>query len=316
MATNEEVLSIPLVVFGVTYYSLVFVLSTLGNAFVLSVCYRAIKRRRSSLKWFIANLAIADLTFALLSTFDLISYVWTWVGGQISCKLQSFSIEACYTVSMMTLVLISFERLRAVVEPFSVILNTPQGVHRKLFSSWVLGIVAASPLLYAYQSQTDISGKVVCANNTFGDLGRQIYYGIHAVSFFFVPLIYMIYAQSSIFLTLRSNVFPTQNVFTTAHSKRHLKAVKPLVALTVAFAICWSPFTIIRALMYFHLMEGGYVWRASQLLILSNTVLDPILYGIYGEKLKPFINRLFPYAKSTTSVRVAKVTPQTNDKVC
>ncbi|XP_078356976.1 C-X-C chemokine receptor type 2-like [Oculina patagonica] len=314
MTTNEEVLAIPLVVFGVTYYSLVFILSTSGNAFVLSVCYRTIKRRPCSLKWFIANLAIADLTFALLSTFDLISYVWTWVGGQISCKLQSYAIEACYTVSMTTLVLISFERLRGVVEPLSVRLNTREGIYRKLISSWVLSIVAASPLLYAYQAQTDNSGAVVCANNTFGDLGRQIYYGIHAVCFFLVPLIYMIYAQSTIFLTLRSNVFPTQNVITTAHSKRHLKAVKPLVALTVAFAVCWSPFTIVRTLMYFHLIDGGYAWRASQLLILSNTVLDPLLYGIYGEKLKPFLKRLFPYAKSQSSVRVARVTPQTNDE--
>ena len=226
MATNEEVLAIPLVVFGVTYYSLVLLLSTLGNVFVLSVCYRTIKRRPCSLKWFIANLAIADLTFALLSTFDLISYIWTWVGGQLSCKLQSFSIEACYTVSMTTLVLISFERLKAVVDPFTVRLSTQKRIYRKLISSWVLSVVAASPLLYAYQSRTDNSGTVLCANNAFGDLGRQVYYGIHAVCFFFVPLIYMIYAQSTIFLTLRSNIFPTQNVFTTTHSKRHLKAVK------------------------------------------------------------------------------------------
>lgn len=314
MATNEGVLTTPLVVFGVTYYTLMFILSTLGNTFVLSVCYRTIKRRPSSLKWFIANLAIADLTFVLLSIFDLINYVWTWVGGQISCKLQSFSIEACYTVSMTTLVLISFERLKAVVEPFSVRLSTREVVYQKLITSWVLSLVVASPLLYAYQSQADNSGAVVCSNNTFGDLGRQIYYGIHAVCFFLVPLIYMIYAQSAIFLTLRSNIFPTQNVFTTAHSKRHLKAAKPLVALTIAFAICWSPFTIVRTLMYFHLTDEGYVWRASQLLILSNTVLDPILYGIYGGKLKPFLKRLLPCEKFSTSGRAARVLRQENDE--
>lgn len=313
MAANDGVLSIPLVVFGVTYYSLMFILSTLGNSFVLFICYKTIKRRPSSLKWFIANLAVADLTFALLSTFDLISYVWTWVGGQLSCKLQSFSIETCYTVSMTTLVLISFERLKAVVEPFSVRLSTRETVYKKLISSWVLSVVAASPLLYAYQSHADNSGAVICTNNTLGDLGRQIYYGIHAVCFFVVPLIYMIYAQSAIFLTLRSNVFLTQNTFSTSHTKRHLKAAKPLVALTIAFAICWSPFTIVRALIYFHLTDEGYVWRASQLLILSNTVLDPILYGIYGGKLKPFLKRLLP-ERPQTKTRVARVTPQKNDE--
>ena len=313
MATNDGVLSIPFVVFGVTYYSLMFILSAMGNSFVLFICYKTIKRRPSSLKWFIANLAIADLTFALLSTFDLINYVWTWVGGEVSCKLQSFTIETCYTVSMTTLVLISFERLKAVVEPFSVRLSSREVVYKKLISSWVLSVVAASPLLYAYRSHTDNRGAVICTNNTLGDLGRQIYYGIHAVCFFLVPLTYMIYAQSAIFLTLRSNIFLTHNAFSTAHTKRHLKAAKPLVALTIAFAICWSPFTIVRALIYFHLVDEGYVWRASQLLILSNTVLDPILYGIYGGKLKPFLKRLLP-ERLQTKTRVARVTPQRNDE--
>ena len=314
MATNDGVLSIPLVVFGVTYYSLMFILSTLGNSFVLFVCYQTIKRRPSSLKWFIANLAIADLTFALLSTFDLISYVWTWVGGQVSCKLQSFSIETCYTVSMTTLVLISFERLKAVVEPFSVRLSTREAMYKKLILSWVMSVVVASPLLYAYQSHTSDSGAVICTNNTLGDLGRQIYYGIHAVCFFIVPLTYMIYAQSAIFRTLRSNVFLTQNVFSTAHTKRHRKAAKPLVALTIAFAICWSPFTIVRALIYFHLTDEGYAWKWSQLLILSNTVLDPIQYGIYGGKLKPFLKRRFLPERLQTTTRVVRVSPQKNDE--
>ena len=85
-----------LVPFGVTFYSIIFLLSVLGNFIVLSVCYRSIKRKVGSLKWFIANLAVADLTFVFLSILDLVSYLSrTWVGGQISCKLQSFFIEAC-----------------------------------------------------------------------------------------------------------------------------------------------------------------------------------------------------------------------------
>ena len=281
---------------GITLYSLVFLLSTLGNSFVLYVCYMTIKRRAYSLKWFIANLAIADLTFALLSTLDIISYFWGWVGGQVTCKLQSFFIEACYTVSVTTLTLISFERHKAVVKPFSAIISPPEGVYRKLVASWIVSLVVASPLLYAYQIQVDNTGEVLCTNISIGDLGRQVYYSIHAVCFFLVPLIYMIYAQSTIFRTLRSNVFPMQNAFTTASSKRHLKAAKPLVALTVAFTTCWSPFIFVRALIYFHLTVSFYIWKASQILILLNTALDPMLYGMYGETLKPFFKRFFQRA--------------------
>lgn len=294
-----------LVPFGVTFYSIVFLLSVLGNFTVLSVCYRSIKRKVGSLKWFIANLAVADLTFVFLSILDLVSYLSrTWVGGQISCKLQSFFIEACYTVSITTLSTISFERLKAVVEPLHTITITPARIYGKLIATWSMSVVIASPLLYAYQTQTDANGKVSCTNNKFGDLGRQVYYGIHTIFFFFVPLVYMIYVQRKIFISLRSStkVFSKQNSFTTVRSKRHLKAAKPLLVLTMAFAACWSPFICVRGLIYIHLADEGYIWRASQLLIFLNTMLDPILYGIYGERenFKAILKRFIPCAKCQT----------------
>lgn len=305
MATSDGYPTVVVVLF-VLFYFLVFVFSVAGNSFVLDVCYRAVKRKpsESSLKWFIATLALADLTFTILSIFDLISFLLTWVGGQVTCKLQSYLIEACYSASIMTLVAISFERLKAVVEPFSARISAQEVVYRKLVALWVVSLVAASPLLYAYQAQEDSQGVVVCTNIRFKDLGRQIYYSIHAVFFFVLPLIYIIYAQSSIFLTLRKSVFPTQNAFATTCTKRHRKAAKPLVALTIAFVTCWSPFIIIRTLMYFHLTDGGFIWRASQLLIFLNTALDPILYGIYGENLRLLLKRFFTCARSENSATV------------
>ena len=286
MATNHGI-SLPLVIFGSCFYFFAYAFSITENCVVLSVCYK--RSGSSSLRWFIANLAIADLTFALLSILDIISFLWTWVGGQVTCKIQCFWIEACYTTSIMTLVLISFQRIKAVLHPFNARLSDAEGAKRKVVALWLGSLVVCSPLLYAYQVVTlDLSGQIICTNRPFGDLGRQIYYSIHAVCFFIVPLVYMIYAQTAIFLALiRSSrrVFPTQNAFATSHTNRHRKVAKTLAALTLAFIICWSPFMIVRTLMYFHLLSEGHVWRASQLLVMLNTALDPILYGIYGENL-------------------------------
>ena len=287
MAKNDGI-SLPLVIFGSCFYFFAYAFAITGNCFVLSVCYKR-SSGSSSLRWFIANLAIADLTFALLSILDIISFLWTWVGGQVTCKIQCFWIEACYTTSIMTLVLISFQRIKAVLHPFNAQLSDAEGAKRKVVALWLGSLVVCSPLLYAYQVVTlDLSGQIICTNRPFGDLGRQIYYSIHAVCFFIVPLVYMIYAQTAIFLALiRSSrrVFPTQNAFATSYTNRHRKVAKTLAALTLAFIICWSPFMIVRTLMYFHLLSEGHVWRASQLLVMLNTVLDPILYGIYGENL-------------------------------
>ena len=276
MATSDGFPTAIVVAFSCVYF-LIILISIAGNSFVLYLCFK-LKRPRCSLKWFIANLAIADLAYTTLSIMDIISFLWAWIGGQISCKLQSFVIVACYTTSIMTLVVISFERLKAVVKPFNARFIAPVGALRKLIALWAGSLIIASPLLYAYQTQMDTTGTLYCTNATFGSLGRQIYYSIHAVCFFLFPLIYMIYAQKRIFLSLRSGTFPTRNAFAVC-TNRHHKVAKILAALTVAFAICWSPFMVVRTLMYFHLADDGYVWRASQLLILLNTALDPILYG-------------------------------------
>ena len=294
MATSDG-FSIALVVTFTCVYFLIFLSSIVGNSFVLWLCYKLKRQRESSLTCCIANLAIADVAFTVLSMFDLVTFLWTWVGGEISCKLQSFSIEACYSTSILTLVLISFERLKAVVDPLSVRLITRENMLRKLIAVWSVSAVVASPLLYAYQTQTDDTRTVSCTNIMFGDIARQIYYTIHAFCFFLVPLVYMIVVQKRVFLSLRSSVASNtiNTISASMRYERHYKVAKVLAALTIAFAICWSPFMVTRTMLYFHLTSGGYVWRASQLSILLNTALDPILYGVYGEAMRQYARSLF-----------------------
>ena len=294
MATNDG-FSIAVVATFTCVYFLIFLSSIVGNSFVLWLCYKLKRQRESSLTCCIANLAIADVTFTVLTIFVLILFLWTWVGGEIFCKLVSFVIEACYSTSILTLVLISFERLKAVVDPLSVRLITKENMLRKLIAVWSVSAVVASPLLYAYQTQTDDTGTVSCTNIMFGDMARQIYYTIHAFCFFFVPLVYMIVVQKRVFLSLRSSVASNtiNTISASMRYKRHYKVAKVLAALTIAFVICWSPFMVTRTMLYFHLTNGGYVWRASQLLILLNTVLDPILYGVYGEAMRQYARSLF-----------------------
>ena len=67
----------------------------------------------------------------------------------------------------LTLVLISFERLKAVVDPLGVRLITRENMLRKLIAVWSVGAVVASPLLYAYQTQTDDTGTISCTHFVF-----------------------------------------------------------------------------------------------------------------------------------------------------
>ena len=113
MAANDG-FPLWMVFFLVIFYSTVFIMSTIGNAWVIVTCYKNLKQRHFTLMWLVANLAAADLLFTLLTILNVISFFWRWVGGDSSCKLQGFFVEATYTTSITTLGVITFQRLKAV----------------------------------------------------------------------------------------------------------------------------------------------------------------------------------------------------------
>ena len=291
MSTSDDfstAILVPLIIFYIT----VFILSTVGNTWVLVTCYKTLKRRYHPFMWLLINLASADLLFTLLSLFNGIGFLWRWVGGNCTCKLQGFLLEASYTTSIITLVAISYQRLKALTDPFNVRMNSWRNKQPiKLILIWGFSLLVCSPLAYIYRVKTNENGEVVCVTTTWGNTIPQIYYSLHTTIFFVVPMLYIILTQSHIYRTLRvAPMRPTS--FISRLNQRHRNAAKTLAALTTAFVICWSPFMVTRTLFYFQLASPGLGWRVSQLLIFLNAGLDPLLYGYYGTNMKSSLRRV------------------------
>lgn len=236
-----------------------------------------------SIHMFGGKFSVCGSFFTLLTLLNAISYLWRWVGGDITCKVQGFLIEATYTTSITTLAVISYQRLNAITDPFNS--RTKAWSSRdyyKPFIIWGLCLVVCLPLLHMYRVETYENGEVHCSNATWGTTGRQIYYSLHAVFFFAIPLLYMIFTQFQIRHALRSRVkvLPMRNSYIMKHNQQHKKVARTLAALTITFVLCWSPFMITRTLIYFHKASSNFIWTACQLLICLNAALDPILYGV------------------------------------
>ena len=285
-----------IIVFLCIFYSTVFIFAIVGNTWVIGNCYKTIRKKKyHTFTWLVANLACADLVFIFLTIFNIIGFFWKWVGGDNTCKLQGFLIEATYTTSISTLVVISYQRLRAVADPLDFNARNKdmsQKIYATLALIWILCFAVCSPLIFIYRVEIRDKGNIVCVNTSWGNKGRQIYYSLHGAFFFVLPLLYMIVTQTRIYRALRDRAMPRQSSSSEASNRKHKKVAKTLAALTIAFVICWSPFMITRTLIYFHLASPGLVWRASQLLICLNAALDPLLYGYFGGNLKVVLKRL------------------------
>ena len=287
MERSDSFSTIHVALFGV-FYITVFILSTVGNIWVLVTCYRTLKQKHFPFMWLLANLASADLCFTILTTFNSIAFLCGWFGGNATCKPKGFLIEASYTTTIVTLSTISYERLQVTTNPINarVKLRWPDKQYIKLIIIWSFSLVVCSPLLFIYRVETR-RNSVVCLAKRRTNFFPQIFYSVHTTIFYVAPLLYMIYTQSRIFHSAQDSALT--KVFISRYKQRQRKIAKTLFALTIAFVVCWSPFMVIRTLMYHSLASPGFAWKISQLLIFLNTGLDPLLYGYYGGNLKSFL---------------------------
>ena len=223
MAPSDNFSTLIVVLFS-AFYTTVFILSTFGNIWVLITCYKTLTRRYFPFMWLLANLATADLSFTFLSVFNSIGFFWRWFGGNSTCKLQGFLLEASYTTSIVTLVIVSHQRLKALTDPLNArIRSRPNREFVRLVKIWGLSLAVCSPLVHIYHVKTDKKSDVVCATSNWGSIVPQIYYSLHTAFFFAIPLMYMIFTQRRIFRTLRSRVVPVSNSSIRKSCQRHRK---------------------------------------------------------------------------------------------
>ena len=181
-----------------------FLISELGNGFVIySVTYGK-RRQRTTIDRYILNLAIADILITTLSLFNGIEYVKNeWKLGEATCKIHGQMMEVCYTISTFTLLAITFERLKAVKDPFKMI-HAKKTLRRNLLIIWLVACLLTSPLSYAYAVK-ERNDRYHCSNTNFTKMSRSIYYLLQGVILFFLPVTAMIVCQKRITRGLRQH---------------------------------------------------------------------------------------------------------------
>ena len=286
-------------------YAVIFLVASLGNTLALITCYKTYKITTSILLCYIASLASADLMFTILTVFNVTAFIQhgEWFGGNLVCKIQAFLIESSYSVSILTLVAISYERVKAVSSPI-LARSQPVKEHKLLPTIiWFVGFASCTPLLYAYHVRPDENSKAVCNNDTWGDKGRQSYYTIQAVVLFLFPLSFMTGAHIKIFRHLSSHVKSRSSIIKDSNELKQQKVTKMLAVVTLVFLICYGTFMVIRALRYFYIYNGNEVFKVGQAMIFGQAAANPITYCFYSKQFRLSFKDLLRCRFSTEEIR-------------
>ncbi|XP_073710916.1 C-X-C chemokine receptor type 1-like [Misgurnus anguillicaudatus] len=232
----------------------------------------------------------ADTLLALILPFSAVSVLRDWVLGDFMCKLVCLVKEINFYTSILFLVCISVDRYMVIVRAMK-----SQNAQRRLCSGvacavvWFLGGVLSLPSLYneAYFSK---NGKqTVCAERfevDSADEWRLATRIIRHLLGFLLPLVVMLTCYSmTVMRLLRTRGFQKQ------------KAMKVIVAVVVAFLLCWTPFhvaTMVDTLLRVRAFKFSCYTRtsvdvavfATQNLGLMHCCINPMLYAFVGEKFR------------------------------
>uniref|UniRef100_A0A8C8VM52 Apelin receptor n=1 Tax=Pelusios castaneus TaxID=367368 RepID=A0A8C8VM52_9SAUR len=263
-----------------TIYLLVFLLGTTGNGLVLWTIFRGGQEKRRSADTFIANLAMADLTFVvtlpLWAAYTGLDYHWPF--GSFACKLSSYLIFVNMYASVFCLMGLSVDRYLAIVRPMAnAKLRWRASGLVATIALWALAVILALPAMIL--RQTAVLGeeaKVTCYMDYSGMVANgtqwawEVGLGLSSTMLgFVVPFVVMLTCYFFIARTIAGH-FRKERGEELRKRKRLLSIIITLVA---TFALCWLPY---------HLVKTIYVLMELEVM--------PLSCGFHT-----FLNKLYPY---------------------
>ncbi|KAM3916152.1 chemerin-like receptor 2 [Leptodactylus fuscus] len=271
----------------VVIYSLAFLLGVPGN--VMVIWFTGFKWKKTvSTIWFL-NLAIADFIFVLFLPLH-ITYVasdFHWPFGKLLCKLNSFIAILNMFASVFFLTVICLDRYMTLVWPsISQRLRTMKMSGVVSGFVWLLAMFIASPSLYFRDTEMKRS-TVICFNHfheTDYSIIQKIHTSLTLVKFFIgylFPLLTMVTCYTILSIQMKRRSTQTNNKF-----------FWMVLAIVVAFFLCWTPYHIFSLLeLHIHHSDAYSDWLRigipiSTSLAFVNSCINPILYVLISKAFR------------------------------
>uniref|UniRef100_A0A8C3AS03 Bradykinin receptor B2 n=1 Tax=Cyclopterus lumpus TaxID=8103 RepID=A0A8C3AS03_CYCLU len=283
------------------YIVLIAVLGIVLNVFVMMVFFLH-KKACTMAEIYLSNMAAADLILMAFLPFWAV-YVankFNWTFANPLCTLVTLSIRMNAYCSIYFLVLISIDRYVALVHPLS-----QEGMRRPKYAKlgcllvWCFGLFLSVPtLVYRDVRYFNYSNAHMCYLNYPNATVQRLCDVMQMTFGFIVPILIISFCTVRIIRALNNRLIVGLNT-----KKMEHKATTLVLAVLLAFMICWVPFYLVKALIMLvyadvltdctlisilHICNNIFMYLAF-----FNSVLNPILYVIVGNNFRKKVRELF-----------------------
>ena len=265
------------------------VVSLVGNLLVCLTIYRN-TRLRTTTNLYIVALAVSDLLSATL-VMPISAGVFItgrWMYGQTVCELHAFFVNFVVFVTPTTMGVTAFNRYIRVVHP-----NRYRTIFAPKRSRLILGFVwflvaayVAVPRLTGWYKFDFIPGYTSCHVISLNASRKFAHYCIVVSCFFLLPFAIASACYYQVLkATRRHNLLMGMTLPQTVHRGRHriqeVNVNKSLIAVALAFVLCWIPTAVIA--LSFRFKNSSDVPRdlqiASVFLLYVSSAVNPFIYA-------------------------------------
>ncbi|CAL1689313.1 unnamed protein product [Lasius platythorax] len=297
-------------------YVVIFFTGVIGNISTCVVIARN-KSMHTATNYYLFSLAVSDLLLLVSGLPPEMYYIWShfpYVFGETFCIIQSFAAETSANATVLTITAFTVERYVAICHPF--ISHTMSKLSRAIkfvVVIWLLALCLAVPqaiqfgIIYEYVG----NGSVILDSARCSTRWTLIEHAfeISTILFFVLPMTIIIVLYILIAIKLRHS-----SLLTIDSKKHHVpgglnqdngrgktnaqrNVIRMLVAVVVAFFICWAPFHAQRLLAVYAQStasepEDALIVVYTTLTYVSgvfyylSTTVNPLLYNIMSNKFR------------------------------
>lgn len=251
-------------IWGIVFaYLILFLAAMTGNSFIIQIIRTSKSLRHIPFNHVILNLAVSDTIYALFVVPLAITYLFVrskWFPGGFGvfmCKVSQFCTFASLLSTILTLCTISGERywgiLYAMKQPLSM-----KAVRWLIGVIWLASAALASPQLYGFTTIQVGDGNSYCVPQWSTNMEKNIEISktIHVLTFvicYAAPLSTIAVLYGRMIFYLWSRIPPGEDNATNKKKARTQgqQVVTMLVAVVIAFALCWFPAHVCHYLISF-----------------------------------------------------------------
>ncbi|XP_072945542.1 neuropeptides capa receptor-like [Epargyreus clarus] len=286
----------------------IFLTGVFGNVCVCVVIVRH-PGLHTATNYYLFSLAVSDLLLLLFGLPNDLTVYWhqyPYSLGLVFCKLRALISEAATYVSVMTISAFSLERYLAICHPLY--LYAMAGLTRAsriILVLWIIAFICASPFAVysdiSYRDYPPNSGNISMDSAFCTLMASSPLLELSSIFFFFVPAILILCLYVTMGIHIRSTRLTKKTKVgllnghihgETRQAKSRKAIIRMLVAVVIAFFVCWTPFHVQRLffiyghnLPQFHVINEHLFNVAGALYYVSATV-NPILYNVMSARYR------------------------------